>query len=356
MNTTAFIVFIAGLLTLTYIIWRTFVFQRKHIVPPVPKIKCSVSFEGDRLTACNADSDCAECADNTCVAVDDTKPYRYYKAGESLAVPNGKWCLPPRITDAPCNSITGERMLTHDPLARNYAWRCHCKHPELVRNAGIYGDCVEVTACGEGELVCPAGVTECIQGSKWKDTRNWDPVKGVCTCPAGQKYVVHAGRKLCETDECYPGKANADDTGCVCPEPSMQSNQWVSTIPMGSRCIPDPCNPHGYMKGGRCECNAGSIAWQESTSPTGWVCKSPCDKENNPCGSKGRCVFNKDGKVQCVDCRYPNYQSDDGLCNNLVKHGNVECNSAEECETRACEKYFAPFFNIGDGKKYCSPY
>ena len=356
MNIAIFVVLIVTILTVTYLVWMINIFQRKHIVPPVHRVKCSVSFKGDRLTPCSVDSDCAECIGNTCVTVDESDPYVYHKADESLRVPNGKWCLPKRVTDAPCNTITGERILTRDKLSGDYSWRCHCRNPVLVRNAGIHGDCDEVVACGDGELVCPIGSTECTPGAKWKDTRDWDPAEGVCSCPDGQKYVVHAGRKLCETDECFPGKANADGTDCICPEPVMNSNQWVSTIPIGNRCISDPCNPNGYTKGGRCQCKPGSITWQDATSPTGWICKSPCDPENNPCGSKGRCVFDKEGKVQCVDCRYPNYQSDDGLCSNIVKHGNVECNSAEECETRACEKYFAPLFHIGDGKKYCSPY
>lgn len=351
MNTVVFVLVILALITVTYVVWWNP--KRRHLVPK--KVKCSISFEGDRLTKCETNADCTECENRSCVSVSDDDPYRYRLAGETLQVPNGKWCLQPRIDDMPCNELTGDKILSRNPGVANYTWRCQCKNPKTVRNAGVYGDCSEVVACGTGELVCPPNSTGCTPGERWTDSRDWDPETGVCRCPTGKKYVVHEGRKLCETDECFPGKST--DDGCECPQPiKISGNQWKSTINYNNRCIPDPCNPAGYSHGGRCMCENGSIPFQDPLSPTGWICKSPCDPKDNPCGNKGRCVFDHKGNVRCEDCRYPNYQSEDGMCGNIVKHGNVPCESEHECETRACDKFFAPLWKIGDGQKYCSPY
>lgn len=351
MNTSLFVVVIFVLLVVAYAMWSAPAVPRKRVASTA---KCSASFRDDRLTPCEADDDCAACEDTMCVDVSREDHYRYGRAGETLDVPVGRWCLHPKITDMPCNDVTGFRVLTRNPTGKGYVWRCHCKNPKTVRNAGVYGDCEEVVACGRGELVCPPNSTHCRPGEKWKDTRDWDPDTGVCECPDGLKYVVHDGRKLCETDECYPGRAS--DEGCTCPAPVVVDGEYKSTVSVGNKCIPDPCNPSGFTQGGRCVCRPGSIPFQDELSPTGWVCKSPCDPKDNPCGNKGRCVFDKAGNVSCTDCRYPNYQSKDGMCNNLVKHGNVQCENEYECETRACDSFFAPLWKIGNGLKYCSPY
>lgn len=356
MNTAIFVVGIIGLLTVSYVLYVSFAARRAHVEPSVPRRKCSVSFAGERLTPCTDDGDCKFCENTSCTTVSDAEPYRYRMGEETMKVPNGKWCLQPRVEDMPCNEMTGFRVLTRNPHFSNYAWECHCKNPKTVRNAGVYGDCIEVVACGAGDLVCPPGSTDCTPGEKWSETSKWNPEAGVCNCPEGLKFVVHEGRKLCEEDDCFPGKVKAGGDGCDCPAPELINNEWKSTINIGNQCVPDPCNPSGHMQGGRCVCRPGSIPYEDSLSPTGWICKSPCDPKDNPCLSKGKCIFDQEGHVKCTDCRYPNYQSDDGLCNNIVKHGNVQCENDSECEILICDKMYAPIWNFGDGHKYCAPY
>ena len=354
MNISSVVVVILLLLLGAYMYSKENILPKKHLVIK-PHDKCPVSFTGDRLKPCSVQDDCNACDVSLCTTVTDEKPYRYTRAGEVLKIPNGKWCLPPKATEIKCTKTTGERVLTYDRVLKNYVWRCRCKDPNNVRNAGLFGDCTEVVACNGGELVCPEGSDQCTAGEKWDETKTWSPEIGVCKCSQGKKYVVHNGRKLCEIDGCFPGHTDGEK-GCICPRASKVKDGWSSTISFNGKCIPDPCNPSGYSEGGRCVCNKGGIPYQDSLSPTGWICKTPCDPETNPCGKRGRCTFDATGKVRCEDCRYPNYQSDDGLCNNIVKSGNVRCEHSYECETRACDKTLAPIWKIGDGHKYCSPY
>lgn len=338
----------------SYLYSQTYATAKRHLAFRHHNV-CPVSFEADRLKHCVDQTDCQACENTICTNVTTASPYKYSRGGEILEVPSGKWCLPPKADEIQCNSQTGNPVLTRDPNLNQFLWRCQCKNSKIVRNAGVYGDCNEVVACGEGDLVCPAGADFCTPGEKWADNPTWDPDAGVCTCPIGKKYVQHQGFKLCEIDSCFPGKTNQDGM-CSCPPPiNDKHNNWSSTVPSPTgKCISDPCNPSGYSSGGRCVCNSGSLPVQDELSPTGWVCKSPCGPKTNPCGSRGKCTFDSSGKVRCTNCRYPNYQSSDGLCNNIVKHGNVECQHSYECETRACDKTLAPIWKIGDGKKYCA--
>lgn len=327
----------------------------KHLIFRHTK-ECPISFKPGRLKRCSVRTDCRECDNTVCVEVSASFPYKYNRAGETIAVPDGKWCLPPKVSGIRCNTRTGNRVLTHDPNLKQFIWMCHCKNSKLVRNSGVYGDCDDVVACGDGDLVCPVGAIACEPGEKWKDNPVWDPNSGICSCPIGKKYVAAGGFKLCEYDDCFPGRT-LDDGSCECPPPAKndRNNKWSSTIPSANgKCIPDPCNPAGYSWGDRCVCNDGSIPYRDELSPTGWICKSPCDPKTNPCGARGRCIFDALGRVGCIKCRYPNYQSADGLCNNIVKRGNAECRHNYECETGACDKTLAPLGNIGDGKKYCA--
>lgn len=351
---------IVFIITTLVVLFSSYIYSRVYEAPKTHLAfrhhdVCPVSFEPARLKHCSDHTDCQRCDNTICTEVANSSPYEYTRAGETINVPNGKWCLPPKAVEIQCNIQTGNPVLTHDPNLKKFLWRCQCRNSKLVRNSGVYGDCDDVVACGDGDLVCPDGASVCKPGEKWKDNPIWDPNIGVCSCPNGKKYVTHQGFKLCEVDSCFPGQTKQDKT-CECPAPVKENNQWLSTIPtINGKCIPDPCNPSGYSKGGRCVCTKGSIPYRDEFSPTGWICKSPCDPKTNPCGDRGMCTFDSTGKVRCANCRYPNYQSSDGLCNNIVKHGNVECQHNYECETRSCDKTLAPIWKIGDGKKYCAP-
>lgn len=352
MKISVFILISMTVLFTTYIYYRLYEIPKRHI--PVKRHNvCPVSFNTHSLRHCNDVSDCQDCDNTICMEVSDKNPYIYKVRNEIINVPNGKWCLPIRAKNTKCNEFTGDPVLTMDNNI--FQWRCQCKHPELVRNSGVYGDCNEVVACGNGNLVCPEGVNFCTPGERWKNNQYWNPEAGVCDCPTGERYVTHKGLKLCKKDACFPGVTQ--DGICRCPSPiKYEHNQWDSTVAHDGKCIPDPCNPDGYFKNGRCMCNKGSVTTQDKLSPVGWTCVSPCKMVTNPCGSRGTCVLNSRGDATCVRCKYPNYQSSDGLCNNIVKHGNVECEHSYECETRACDKTLAPIWKMGDGKKYCSPY
>lgn len=328
-------------------------YHLKHTRPDV----CSVSFEKSRLKRCEDNKDCEKCG-KECIEVTDDAPYTYNREGTTLSVPNGKWCLFPRENeDLKCNPQTGNPVLTRDSSLKKFIWRCECKYPWLVRNAGAYGDCSEVVACNDGDLVCPEGATLCTPGKKWSDEKTWDPAMGVCKCPIEKKYIQMEDRKLCVVDSCFPGHTDTIRNTCQCPQPVKgKDGNWKSNIPIKNSCLPDPCNPHGFYNGSTCVCDPGSIPYQDELSPVGWVCKSPCDKRNNPCGQRGRCYLNSEGEAKCKYCTYPNYQDATNMCANIVRHGNVECTANDQCETGGCSKTFAPLFKIGNGKKYCSPF
>lgn len=349
------LIFSTIILTTIYIFYKITISreQVKHVYYK-QNIKCHPSFEKNRLVRCSKDDDCTHC-NKLCVTVSDTKPYSYNRNNSSLNVPNGKWCLTPHPKSLPCNPKSGQPTLTHDVDTNDFTWRCQCKYPQIVRNAGVYGDCSEVVACGGGKLTCPPNSLDCKPGTEWKNDKSWSPIKGVCKCKDGKKFIQSANNeKLCKPDSCFPGKSTVDDDFCDCPDGKKTKNGWVSYLSYKTKCTPDPCNPHGFWNGIKCVCDAPSIDYLEGLSPVQHVCKSPCSAENNPCNKKGTCWINSSGIAKCKNCKYPFYQDKTNTCNNVVKHGNVECKHHYECETRSCATYNSPLFKMGNGRKYCS--
>lgn len=337
------LILILGALAASYLWWRSrpkggqLTFQKFN--------SCPISYDPRKLVACDDDENkCSSCSQDprVCVSVTPDNPYTLDPNDGSLPfdLPTGKWCLPPKATDLPCNRLAGDPVLSK--LGKGYVWRCRCKYPNLVRNAGPFGDCSEVVACDKlqnptNNLVCPPKSEFCQPGEEWNGT--WDPTAGVCACAANKRYIQQGSEKLCVTDTCFPGQTDPTLGTCNCPEKGQtEDGSWSSYIVHNNRCITDPCNPHGYFDGVKCVCNEHSIPYQDSQSPTTWVCKSPCSGQNNPCGNRGTCVFDKTGKTSCTNCKYPNYQSDDGMCGNFKKSEYSVCTSSDQCETNFCTR------------------
>jgi hypothetical protein len=340
---------VLGLLFLSYIVG--YKVEEKHHIKTTSINKCPISFHKERLKRCITDLDCNSCLNKKCIDVKDD--YKYTMEGQALSVPNGRWCLTPKITELKCNPQTGDSILAK--RGKEFVWKCNCKYPAIVRNAGPFGDCSEVVACDGGDLVCPSGESKCVAGEKWTEKSSWDPTLGICKCSEGYKFLDQEGQKLCVKDQCFPGFTN-DRGHCICPKPEKIDGEWKSYTQFKGKCIKDPCNPHGYFNGKKCICDKGSINNADILSPIQASCKSPCSGDENPCKGKGKCYLNDKGEPKCKDCYYPHYQDKSGMCNAIVKHGNVECKSNIECETRACGKTLAPLSKIGNGKKYCSPW
>lgn len=321
----------------------------KHIIPPHLK-NCPVSFNQTELVECEINDNCNNCLQTPrlCISVNDNNPYTFEKNASIVKIPDGKWCLPPHAKTLQCNKFSGDPVLSQQ--GKDFVWRCQCKYPKLVRNAGPFGDCSEIVACGKLEqpknnLVCPPNSIACNPGESWNLNPNWDPSAGICRCQTGEKFIQQGETKLCVKDTCSPGKT-VNNT-CKCPEKKNKNgSDWISYINQDKQCKQDPCNPHGYFDGTKCICNKGSISFQDDTSPIGWICKSPCDKGNNPCGNRGTCIFDENGIATCTKCTYPNYQSKDKMCNNKVKPSGSKCENSFECETGWCSTFCAPIFTF----------
>lgn len=315
-------------------------------------LSCPVSFQRKTLRPCTSSAQCASCAEDahklpdsplrrTCVDVD--QDYVYRTGNVTLSVPDGRWCLPPRSVEAP---MCRTKVLTQEKR-RNAPgwvprWRCLCPRPDLVGLDASTGTCTKVEACQPGgKLVCPASGADCVPGTEW--TPDWDPALGVCRCPRGSAF--HRETKTCQTDVCWPGRTVPDVSRtegwkCRCPASHLET--------MG-KCVKDPCHVRGGhtplrsvtpddfgMKKVKCVCRRkGTVPVRNPTSFTGWSCYHPCDTRINPCGNRGRCVYTEKGP-KCVQCRYPNYASSDGLCNNKVKKAGTLCQKDKECESQMC--------------------
>lgn len=345
------LVFIVVILSILFLAWSTASKQayRLHThLKTMPHNKCPLTFHADSLVSCHEETDarCQACDENEprlCIEVTDRSPYKYKlpHSSKELAVPNGKWCLPPKTSDLKCNPMTGDPVLTKQ--GNTYLWRCQCKYPKLVDNAGVYGDCSEVTACGakltasKTTLVCPPESEVCTPGQPWADNPTWDPTAGVCACGPGQVYLERGETKLCVDDLCAPG-VTTEGGECRCPLPvtDAQGNKH-SFVSYKGQCIEDPCNPAGTFDGRTCQCERpNTIAQLDPLSPVQWSCGSPCSREHNPCGLRGTCKIDKDGKAICTDCVFPNYQSKDKRCNNIVKSQYERCENDQECESLRC--------------------
>jgi hypothetical protein len=350
---TLFVIFIISILIVTWYVYM----QRKrdnhtHILSKMmPHNKCPLTIHKDSLVSCHDDDNkCGACEEDkprVCTVVNADNPYSYkLKSNDNpLNVPTGKWCLPPKSTDLTCNPMTGDPVLTK--RGSDYIWRCQCKYPKLIDNAGVYGDCSEIAACGAklagstNTLVCPDGSTTCTPGQPWSEDPTWDPMAAVCRCGPYQKYIERGETKLCVDDECFPGETDPNNPGqCLCPDGKTDADgNNVSYVSHNGQCIDDPCNPGGTFDGRTCVCNKPqTVAKLDILSPLKWTCSSPCDWRNNPCGTKGTCKINKDGRAICTDCVFPNYQSKDNRCNNIVKPQYARCKSGLECESRICGK------------------
>lgn len=321
----------------------------KHLLTKTtPHDKCPLSFNINSLVSCHDDEDrcnsCSEKGPRVCVEVTDERPYSYKLDSKSkVNVPNGKWCLPPIATDLQCNLLTGDPVLTK--RGKNYIWRCQCKYPKLIDNEGVYGDCSEIAACGAklvgstNTLICPERSEICTPGQPWSENPTWDPTEAICRCGPNQIYIQQGENKLCVDDPCFPGKTDETNPNeCICPHTTKDKDgnitSWVSH---NNKCIQDPCNPSGEFDGRKCICSKpNTVAQLNPLSPIEWSCASPCDSLNNPCGSRGKCKVDKNGRAICSDCIFPNYQSDDKKCNNIVKPQYAKCSKDFECESNIC--------------------
>lgn len=351
---TLFVVTIISILVIAWFI----AYERKlavhtHLLTKItPHDNCPLTFHSDSLVSCHESDDrCTKCNEyepRICTEVSDQSPYKYKlnHSSKELSVPNGKWCLPPKTTDLKCNPMSGDPVLTKQ--GRNYIWRCQCKYPKLVDNTGVYGDCSEIAACGaklDGQtntLVCPPRSEVCTPGEPWSDNPTWNPTAAVCRCGPGQVYLERGENKLCVEDPCDPGVTDPNNPEqCICPQPvTDDEGNKVSFVSHNGQCIEDPCNPLGTFDGRTCICEKpNTVAQLDVSSPLQWSCASPCDWKNNPCGTRGTCNIDSNGRAICTNCMFPNYQSKDKRCNNVVKPQYARCSNNRECESLQCGKY-----------------
>lgn len=310
---------------------------------------CPVSFKAANMKPCNVDADCKKCLNSFCQEIPRKAMYSLNKDDEAK-LPKGKFCLPQKINNLKCNSYTSIPVLSMDPTVKKFFWRCQCKNPTMFNNVGVKGDCTNVKACLPGKLVCPSGATlddpdptkRCTPGEAWDGTKPWDPHYGVCSCPKG--FFALKNQKLCKRDKCYPGKVNKQNQ-CQCSHvKNMNLGKWTSYVPNPTRdvCLYDTCNPNGYLEGGRCVCNKGSIPVNRRDGTK--VCVSPCGdgtNETDPCAGRGTCVVqneNPRGRYSCIKCRFPYYQDATTRCKNIVKATGSFCKAGFECENKRCGK------------------
>ena len=348
-GTLLFVIVIACFLIIAWVVFE----KRKrekhtHLLTQLtPHNKCPLTFHINSLRPCASDDDCGACEENgprNCVTVTKDSPYEYeLRDNKKVSVPFGKWCIPPKATSVACNPMTGNPVLVK--RGHDHVWRCQCKYPKLVDNAGVFGDCSEVAACGAklvgstNTLICPPNSEACTPGQPWSENPTWDPSAAICRCGPGQLYIERGETKLCVEDPCFPGSSTSPlSEKCACPAPITDGEgNKISYVALNGRCIKDPCNPKGYFNGKTCVCvHPKSVARIDPLSPVEWSCASPCDANNNPCGDRGKCVLNEEGRAVCSDCAFPNYQSDDKLCNNIVKHQYARCSNDKECESGKC--------------------
>lgn len=322
--------------------------------------KCPISDDPKLLKQCNPQdqNSCNQCQDglHSCFTIDDNNKYK-----SSINVPNGNWCLPTSVVDLPCNQYSGTSTLTKF-IDNEYAWKCHCKYPNLFINKGEFGDCVSQVACGgeENPLICPTDATFCTPGEKWIDNPTWNPEQAVCKCANGTKYVNYDRNgvqiKECVNDSCYPnGKINNDNNSCICNEKTGNVGSYKSFINCPTElpdnqknlcdennpeCIDDPCNPYGYwdVNSLTCKCADGYVSAPDSNSPTKTKCFNPCDDINNPCGSRGDCYYDKtNNKTLCNNCKKPWVQDDSRLCLKTLKPQGASCTNSNECSSGTCQ-------------------
>ncbi len=312
---------------------------------------CPVSFKAANMKPCKVDADCSECLNSFCQEIPPTAVYSLNNKDQAR-LPKGKFCLPQKINNLNCNPYTSIPVLSKDPALKKFVWRCQCKYPAMINNAGVMGDCTNVKACAPGKLVCPPSANpndtdpskRCTPGAVWDGS--WDPIHGVCSCPAGFFALNNDPlQKLCKRDKCYPGKTSSSGL-CDCSERKTKDSlgNWTSYManPTENACLYDTCNPLGYLEGGRCVCNKGAVP---VIRPDGKkVCVSPCGDgtaATNPCAKRGICVVEDNqpyGRYMCVSCRFPYYQDDTFRCKNIVKPTGSFCDADHECENKVCNR------------------
>lgn len=342
--------------------------QKNKIQPSDDKISCNISSNPSLLTKCDPSdrNACTNCTQGlySCITVDSQNQHTINQNGTETNIPTGSWCLPPIVKTFPCNTFSGYRVLTKISDSE-FAWKCHCKYPELLSNRGVeFGDCTYPVACEGNPLVCPPEGKYCTPGKQWIEEPTYDPTYAVCACPSGTNYIHNdpppgSWDKRCVLDTCIPGHSSqsSGNNGCVCPDKSQDSSgNWTSYIkcPQNvaedkkiqcsfNQCVQDPCNPNGYYDSsqGKCVCTTkGYTNKQDSESAIKNVCYAPCDDQHNPCGSRGDCnwaITDNAVVTTCINCKTPWKQDSTNMCNFHMKNIGDSCSTNSDCISDYCE-------------------
>lgn len=174
-------------------------------------------------------------------------------------------CLPIRQSDFACNAYSGNVILAK--RGGTTFWFCDPKFPAIVSKTDYFGDVTnDSLACGGGIGTLVNGIT----GIPWRETRDFEPILGVCRCP--EPYVPGNlgpnGNPLgCVHDMCSPGISTQSGT-CNCPDgfvecrvgaPAFDNEELAFHCPRAAldnvtRCVPDPCRPLGTFNHASGQC------------------------------------------------------------------------------------------------------
>jgi len=140
-------------------------------------------------TECNANGECAPCADNgnvTCSNPDNNVVYEL-PSGAKIPLDGKSYCIPTAATNMPCNRYTGKYVWT-DSAELGQEWKCECLYPDLFNNPQT--GCTNQVACTN---VINRDISNTLPKTKYKlvdvdsldkgsdDHKSlviWDPLKG----------------------------------------------------------------------------------------------------------------------------------------------------------------------------------
>jgi len=256
----------------------------------------------NKLKTCETTEDCYSCFGNYECKYSDGSIET-----ENGFLPKGNYCMPYEIQDITCNKFTGRKVLAKATDKDVYKWVCLCENDTQFTNKGNDSNCSGIRLCGMDGMTNEESKDRHLinkhTGKIWDASdESWDPTKdGVCSC--GNNEVPNDTIFTCNSDSCYPGTKNGENS-CLCPTGYINCSD-VNYLGTGDErmslgvcdpgtCILDSCSPGVWNNNTKhCECPAGTNNVPSINSATGEICIDWCKSSFNPCELRGKCTVNQ---------------------------------------------------------------
>jgi hypothetical protein len=158
---------------------------------------------------------------------------------------------------------------------------------------------------------------------------------------------------ICETDDYCNQPIPCDNFGNIKCESGTCTNGICDPPENRKTCKKDLSYYDKNEK--KCVCNPGMTNVFDNYSLVGQKCIDPCSE--NPCGNRGICYIDKDGKQKCKDCNQPYSNSGDNTnkCMTILTGDYFPCDKNEECWSNICKETIKDFKTQEYVVKLCIP-